>query len=119
MPKFAANLSMLYTEVAFLDRFAAAASDGFTAVEYLFPYEHTPADIAARLKAHQLTPVLFNLPPGNWAPGERGMACHPGRESEFDASVSLAIDYATATGCQRLHAMAGLTPPNIPTDQHA
>ena len=116
MPKFAANLSMMYTEVEFLERFAAAASDGFTAVEFLFPYEHTPVEIVGRLKAHQLTLTLFNLPPGNWAAGERGMACHPGRESEFDASVSQAINYATATGCRRLHAMAGLVPPNIHVD---
>lgn len=116
MPTFAANLSMMYTEHAFLERFAAAASDGFTAVEFLFPYEHPPADIAGQLKDYQLAQALFNLSPGNWSAGERGMACHPGRESEFDESVSLAIDYATATGCQRLHAMAGLIPPNIPTE---
>ena len=110
MPRFAANLSMLYTEVPFLDRFAAAASDGFTAVEYLFPYEHTADDIAARLNGHGLTQALFNLPPGDWAAGERGMACIPGREAEFAASVEQALTYAQATGCQRLHAMAGLRP---------
>ncbi len=110
MPRFAANLSMMYTEVPFLDRFAAAALDGFDAVEYLFPYGHTPDDIASRLKAHGLTQALFNLPPGDWASGERGMACIPGREAEFAASVAQALVYAKATGCQRLHAMAGLKP---------
>lgn len=113
MPRFAANLSMMYTEVPFLDRFAAAAQDGFDAVEYLFPYEHTVDDIASRLKAHGLTQALFNLPPGDWASGERGMACIPGREAEFSASVAQALVYAQATGCQRLHAMAGLKPTGV------
>lgn len=110
MPRFAANLSMMYTEVPFLDRFAAAAADGFQAVEYLFPYEHTPGDIARRLQAHGLTQTLFNLPPGDWAAGERGMACLPGREAEFADSVETAMGYAQATGCKKLHAMAGLVP---------
>lgn len=110
MPRFAANLSMMYTEVPFLDRFAAAARDGFDAVEYLFPYEHAPADIAVRLKDNGLTQALFNLPPGDWAAGERGMACHPGREAEFMAALEQAIPYIEATGCQRVHAMAGLVP---------
>lgn len=117
MPQFAANLSMMYTEVPFLERFAAAARDGFTAVEYLFPYEHAPSDISTRLKDNQLTQALFNLPPGNWVAGERGMACHPGRESEFEASLSQAIDYAKATGCRRLHAMAGLIPQGVATEK--
>lgn len=111
MPRFAANLSMMYTELPFLDRFEAAASDGFRAVEFLFPYEHAPRDIARQLQDHGLEQVLFNLPPGDWSAGERGMACQPGREDEFAAGVSLAIDYALATGCRRLHAMAGLVPP--------
>ena len=110
MPRFAANLSMMYTEVPFLERFAAAAQDGFEAVEYLFPYEHTPAEIAERLQTHGLTQALFNLPPGDWAGGERGLACLPGREAEFAASVDKAIAYAQATGCKKLHAMAGLVP---------
>ncbi|WP_372658347.1 2-oxo-tetronate isomerase [Hydrogenophaga sp.] len=110
MPRFAANLTMMYTEVPFLDRFAAAAQDGFTAVEYLFPYDHPPADISARLRGNGLTQALFNLPPGNWDAGERGMACHPGREAEFADSVDRALAYAVATGCKRLHAMAGLEP---------
>jgi 2-dehydrotetronate isomerase len=110
MPKFAANLSMLYTEHAFLDRFAAAAADGFKAVEYLFPYEHPAADIAARLKTHGLQQVLFNAPPGDWAAGERGTACLPGREAEFREGVGRAIEYARALGCPRIHLMAGLAP---------
>lgn len=110
MPRFAANLSMMYTEVPFLERFAAAAADGFDAVEYLFPYDFEPAQIAEPLKQHGLTQALFNLPPGDWNAGERGMACHPGREAEFAASVERALPYAAATGCRRLHAMAGLMP---------
>jgi 2-dehydrotetronate isomerase len=110
MPKFAANLSMLYTEHAFLDRFAAAARDGFKAVEYLFPYEHPAAEIAARLKDNRLQQVLFNAPPGDWAAGERGTACLPGREAEFREGVGRAIEYARALGCPRIHLMAGLAP---------
>jgi hydroxypyruvate isomerase len=110
MPRFAANLSMMYTEVPFLDRFAAAARDGFDAVEYLFPYEHAPRDIAARLQDHGLTQALFNLPPGDWAAGERGMACLPGREAQFREGVDLALEFATALKCPRIHLMAGLAP---------
>lgn len=110
MPRFAANLSMMYNEVPFLDRFAAAAADGFEAVEFLFPYEHPPEEIAHRLQSHGLEQVLFNLPPGDWAAGERGMACLPGREAEFACSVQTALPYARATGCRRLHAMAGIVP---------
>lgn len=113
MPRFAANLSMMYNEVPFLERFAAAAADGFEAVEYLFPYEHPPQEIAARLQAHGLTQALFNLPPGDWAAGERGIACHPGREAHFAQSVQQALPYALATGCTRLHAMAGLLPADV------
>ncbi|SMF41389.1 2-oxo-tetronate isomerase [Pseudogulbenkiania subflava] len=110
MPQFAANLTMMYTEHDFLDRFAAAARDGFRAIEYLFPYDYPAADIATRLDAHGLTQALFNLPPGDWAAGERGIAALPGREAEFAASLERALDYAHATGCRRLHAMAGLVP---------
>ncbi|HET9975972.1 MAG TPA: 2-oxo-tetronate isomerase [Burkholderiaceae bacterium] len=110
MPKFAANLSMLYNEHAFLDRFAAASADGFQAVEYLFPYEHPAAELAARLKAHGLQQVLFNAPPGDWAAGERGLACLPGREDEFRRGVGRALDYARALACPRIHLMAGLAP---------
>ena len=113
MPRFAANLSMLYTELPFLDRFAAAAADGFDAVEYLFPYDFPADEIATRLKDNGLTQALFNLPPGDWAAGERGIACHPGREAEFARGVDTALAYALATGCQRLHAMAGLKPAGV------
>jgi hydroxypyruvate isomerase len=113
MPRFAANLSMMYTEVPFLDRFAAAARDGFEAVEYLFPYDFDTQEIAQRLADNGLTQALFNLPPGDWAAGERGMACIPGREAEFAASVEHALPYALATGCKRLHAMAGLRPAGV------
>jgi 2-dehydrotetronate isomerase len=110
MPRFAANLSMLYNEHAFLDRFAAAAADGFGAVEYLFPYEFAAADLAARLKDNGLQQVLFNAPPGDWAAGERGTACLPGREDEFKRGVERALDYARALDCPRVHLMAGLAP---------
>jgi 2-dehydrotetronate isomerase len=116
MPRFAANLSMMYTEHLFLDRFAAAAADGFKAVEFLFPYEHAPGEIAQRLQAYGLTQALFNLPPGDWTGGERGMAALPGREAEFAASVQLALMYAQATGCRRLHVMAGMVPAGADRD---
>ncbi len=110
MPRFAANLSMLYNEHAFLDRFAAAARDGFTAVEYLFPYAHPAAELAARLRDHGLLQVLFNAPPGDWDAGERGLACLPGREDEFRRGIAQALAYAEALGCPRVHVMAGLAP---------
>lgn len=108
MPRFAANLSMLFNDVPFLERFGRAAAAGFKGVEYLFPYEYTPAELAERLQTHGLAQVLFNLPPGDFAAGERGLAALPGRESEFRESVDRAIEYARALGCPRLHAMAGL-----------
>ncbi len=111
MPRFAANLTMMYNEVPFLERFAAAAADGFEAVEYLFPYDFEPAAIADRLKAHGLTQALFNLPPGNWEAGERGLACLPDRKAEFARSIETCLPYALATGVQRLHVMAGKVPP--------
>ena len=110
MPRFAANLSMLYNEVAFLDRFAAAACDGFEAVEYLFPYAYAPLELKERLRAHNLQQVLFNTPPGDWEAGERGLACLPGREAEFIDGIALAITYARALNCPRLHVMAGIAP---------
>lgn len=110
MPQFAANLSMLYPELDFLDRFEAAAKDGFKAVEYLFPYACESSEIAARLKAHGLQQVLFNAPPGDWEGGERGLACLPGREAEFRAGIGKALDYAAALDCPRIHVMAGLLP---------
>ncbi len=108
MPKFAANLSMMFTEVPFLDRFEAAARAGFKGVEFLFPYDFAADDIASRLKANGLTQALFNLPPGDWEKGERGMAALPGREADFEAAVRQAVAYAEATDCRLLHAMSGL-----------
>lgn len=110
MPKFAANLSMMYPELPFLDRFEAAAKDGFKAVEYLFPYAYEKTELAARLNANGLQQVLFNGPPGDWDGGERGIACLPGREDEFLAGIAQALDYAAALGCPRMHVMAGLVP---------
>lgn len=110
MPRFAANLSMLYNDVDFLDRFAAAARDGFQAVEYLFPYAYTPEQLAALLRQHGLQQVLFNAPPGDWDAGERGIACLPGREAEFREGIARAITYAQALQCPRIHVMAGLVP---------
>jgi hydroxypyruvate isomerase len=110
MPEFAANLSFMFTEWDFLDRFQAAADAGFTAVEYLFPYDHSPDEIARRLDGPGLSQALFNLPPGDWAAGERGIACLPGREREFRDGVERAIDYATRVGCPRLNCLAGLAP---------
>lgn len=116
MPKFAANLSMMFNEVPFLDRFAAAAKCGFTAVEYLFPYDHPAELVAGRLQAAGLTQALFNMPPGNWAAGERGLAALSGREAEFAAALDTAISYAKVIGTPLLHMMAGLAPP---TDSQA
>ena len=96
MVKFAANLSMMFTEVDFLDRFEAAAKAGFKGVEFLFPYEWPADEIAARLKANGLTQALFNLPPGDWTKGERGLAAMPGREKEFEAAMRQALEYAEA-----------------------
>ena len=110
MPRFAANLSMLYPELDFLDRFEAAARDGFRAVEYLFPYAWPAAELAARLQANGLQQVLFNAPPGNWDGGERGLACLPGREQEFRDGFAKALSYAHALACPRVHVMAGLLP---------
>lgn len=116
MPRFAANLSMLYNELPFLDRFEAAAADGFQAVEYLFPYAFEAAELAARLKTHGLQQVLFNAPPGNWDGGERGLACLPGREVEFAEGIERALAYAQALNCPRVHVMAGLVPPDASPD---
>lgn len=116
MPKFAANLSMMFNEVPFPARFAAAAEAGFKGVEYLFPYEF-PADmISVELAKHDLENVLFNLPPGNWAAGERGTTCLPGREEEFRDGLELALQYAKQLGTTRLHAMAGVVPGGVSHD---
>lgn len=113
MPKFAANLSMLFTEHDFLERFAAAASAGFRGVEYLFPYDYPAADVARALRAAELEQVLFNLPAGNWAAGDRGIACHPDRVDEFAAGIPHAIAYARALGCTRVNCLAGKLPANV------
>jgi len=110
MPKLAANLTMLYNEVDFLDRFAAAAASGFKGVEYLFPYEYPKDELAVRLATHGLTQVLHNLPAGDWAAGERGLACLPDRVGEFQESVGRAIDYATALRCRQVNCLAGIAP---------
>jgi hydroxypyruvate isomerase len=108
MPRFAANLSFMFNELPFLDRFEAAAKAGFRAVEFLFPYEHPAGEIAVRLKANGLTQALFNLPPGDWAKGERGLAAIPGREADFEAAMTQALGYAQALDCRCVHAMPGL-----------
>ena len=110
MPKFAANLSFLFSEAPFGERFARAAAAGFVGVEYLFPYDWPPGEIAGWLAEAGVEQVLFNLPPGDWAAGERGLACLPGRRGEFAESVEQALDYAVALDCRRLHCMAGLRP---------
>jgi len=110
MPKFAANLTMMFNEAPFLERFGAAARAGFDAVEFLFPYEHPAAAIAEALKVNGLANALFNLPPGDWAAGERGIAAIPGREDEFRDSVARALAYAKALSTPRLHVMSGVVP---------
>ena len=110
MPRFAANLSMLFTEHPFLDRFERAARAGFGAVEFLFPYAHTPGEVAARLKGNRLQCVLHNLPAGDWDAGERGIACLPDRIDEFRDGVARAIEYATALGAPQLNCLAGKAP---------
>ena len=122
MPRFAANLSMMYPDLPFLDRFEAAAKDGFTAVEYLFPYAFAKEELVERLQANNLQQVLFNAPPGGtdaasidraWNGGDKGITCIPGREDEFRAGVALALDYAQALDCPRIHLMAGLVPAGV------
>jgi hydroxypyruvate isomerase len=107
LPKFAANLSMMFNERAFLDRFDAAAEAGFAAVEFLFPYDHAPEAIAERLERNRLTQALFNLPPGRWDEGERGLAALPARFDDFKSGLSRALDYVAATEVKRVHMMAG------------
>ncbi len=126
MPQFAANLSMMYPDMDFLDRFEAAAKDGFKAVEYLFPYAYAAEELAARLKGNGLQQVLFNMPPGGiddastldaWEKGDRGTACLPGRETEYKAGVNRAMRYAEILDCPRIHAMAGVLPAGVSRDQ--
>jgi hydroxypyruvate isomerase len=117
MPRFAANLTMLFTELPFLDRFEAAAQAGFSAVEFLFPYAFDAHAIRQRLDAHGLTLVLHNLPAGNWDAGERGIACHPDRMDEFRAGVQTAISYAQVLGVKQLNCLAGKAPAGVADGQ--
>ncbi|GGO84836.1 hydroxypyruvate isomerase [Marinobacterium nitratireducens] len=117
MPRFCANLSMLFTEHDFLDRFDAAAKAGFEGVEYLFPYDYDASEIKAKLDANGLTQVLFNLPAGDWAAGERGIACHPDRIEEFRAGVDRAIAYAKVLGNEQVNCLAGIQPEGVSASQ--
>ena len=116
MPRFAANLTMMFTEVDFLDRFEAAAKAGFKGVEYLFPYDFDAAELKSRLDRFGLTQVLHNLPAGDWAGGERGIACLPDRIEEFKTGVDKAIEYATILGCKQVNCLVGLTPAGVAAD---
>jgi len=116
MPKFAANLTMLYNELEFPARFEAAAKAGFRGVEYLFPYAFPKEQLAEQLAKHRLTQVLHNLPAGDWAAGERGIACHPSRVGEFQEGVGKAIEYATALDCKLINCLAGITPKDVSAD---
>ncbi len=117
MPRFAANLTMMFGEWNFLDRFAAAADAGFDAVEFLFPYDHAPDEVARRLSDNGLEIALFNLPPGDWAAGERGMAALPDRFDELRAGVDTVLTYVAATGAKRVHLMAGIADAADPAAQ--
>jgi hydroxypyruvate isomerase len=113
MPKLAANLTMLFNEADFLERFALAARAGFRAVEYLFPYTYPREQLAELLQRHGLIQVLHNLPAGDWAKGERGIACHPDRVGEFRDGVGNAIEYARALGCGQVNCLAGIAPAGV------
>ncbi len=117
MPKFAANLTMLFNELEFLARFEAAAKAGFRGVEYLFPYPFPKQRLAEELETHQLTQVLHNLPAGDWAAGERGIACHPDRTGEFQDGVGKALEYASALGCKQLNCLAGISPKEVSAER--
>lgn len=117
MPKFSANLTMLFTEVDFMDRFEMAFQSGFKGVEYLFPYGWKKEQLAEKLEKYRLKQVLHNLPAGNWGAGERGIACLPGREGEFQEGVGLAIEYAKALKCTHLNCLVGKTPQGIPPEK--
>jgi len=116
MPRFAANLTMMYNEVDFLDRFEAAAASGFQGVEYLFPYPFNKEELAERLQEHSLTQVLHNLPAGDWGAGDRGIACLPDRVSEFRDGVGEAIHYAQALDCKQVNCLAGIRPEGVDPD---
>jgi hydroxypyruvate isomerase len=116
MPKFSANLTFLYQQHAFLDRFAAAAADGFPAVEYVAPYDYPPEVVAEALAANGLVQALFNLPAGDWEGGERGIGCLPDRVEEFRASVDTAIRYGRALGCTKINCLAGFAPEGVDRD---
>ncbi|MFT9091685.1 MAG: hydroxypyruvate isomerase [Gluconacetobacter sp.] len=116
MPQFAANLTMLFTEVPFLEGFAAARAAGFEAVEFLFPYDFDKQELAALLKKHRLRLVLHNLPAGDWGAGERGIGCHPDRTADFRAGVDRAIAYATALSCPQVNCLAGILPTGVPAE---
>jgi hydroxypyruvate isomerase len=108
MPKFCANLTMLYGEHQFLDRFGAAARDGFAAVEYMFPYKFPKEQLVGALKAYRLTQVLHNLPAGEWDGGDRGIAVRPDRKDEFQEGVARAVEYATALACQHVNCLVSI-----------
>ena len=116
MPRLAANLSMMFNEVDFMDRFGAAAEGGFKGVEYLFPYDYDKDDLRAALDEHGLVQVLHNLPAGDWDAGERGIACHPDRVGEFRDGVGRAIDYATTLGCDQVNCLAGVAPSDVSSE---
>lgn len=116
MPKFCANLTFLFAEVPFPQRFQKAAEAGFRGVEYLFPYDYPAPEVAVWLRSAGVEQVLFNLPAGDWTAGDRGLACRPERAEEFRAGVGQALDYAQALGCRRLHCLAGLRPDGVPEE---
>lgn len=117
MVRLAANLTMLFNEVSFLERFGEAAKAGFKAVEFLLPYDYRPEELAERLQRHGLKQVLFNMPAGDWKAGERGIGCHPNRVGEFQDGVGRAIEYAKALGCPQVNALAGIAPPGVAPDK--
>jgi len=117
MPKFNANLSMMFTEVDFLERFGAAAKAGFKGVEFLFPYEFLADRILEQLHKHDLQMVLFNMPPGDWAAGDRGLACDPAKVTQFQENIGKAVEYAKDLDCSNIHCMAGLKPRGVSEDK--
>lgn len=117
MPKFSANLTMLFTDVDFMDRFEKASQFGFKGVEYLFPYGWKEEQLSEKLEKYGLQQVLHNLPAGNWGAGERGIACLPAREGEFQEGVGKAIEYAKALNCKRLNCLVGKTPQGVPPEK--